>query len=83
MTEWISVKTTLPKEDQECWVCTKDKKVCWGIFEEKKIRYKWVESEFVHTPEPAFRLDDEYCKYFYLDEATHWMPYFTPEPPND
>ena len=83
MSEWITIKEKLPIDEQECWVCQKENQVIFGIFEENHRKYTLSRNEIITTIEieDAFRLDDEYCHYLYVSEITHWMPYYTPQPP--
>lgn len=73
MMEWIKCSTRMPDSGQECWTCSKDKKV-------QRCRYIGV--GFV-----VDKLDFE-SRAYTLEEfenatTTHWMPYYTPEPPKD
>lgn len=84
MSEWIKCSEQLPKEDDLCWINTSEG-VGEGTFEKNCNRYRLNEkkTDFIKTIEDGFRLDPEYIAYAYLDVVTHWMPYYTPEPPND
>lgn len=80
--KWVKCSDRLPEEDQFCWVCTKDKEVIDLYFNKTMDRYEWTPIRYVKTVEPGFR-DDGYNREWFLDEILYWMPYFTPQPPDD
>jgi hypothetical protein len=78
--EWISVKDRLPYEDEFCWIF--DGKydghyLYSGYFRPRYQRF--IDGSFKIAP--CWEIDVEYSNFKYLDEITHWMPYFTPDPP--
>jgi len=85
MCKWIKCSEKLPQDEFRCWIVVKESEVVDGVFEKSVIRHEWNDSKlnYITTQEPGFRLDDEYCFYAYLDTASYWMPYFTPDPPSD
>ena len=72
MTEWIKIVDRLPQELEYCWVCDNENDILDAVF-------------LSRCPEnnggPCFCLDRETGNYVIIEEVTHWMPYFTPEPP--
>jgi hypothetical protein len=70
MIEWIETDTKLPIYGQECWVYS----LADGVDTATFVEWKGI---------PRFILDEEYGFYATIQEITHWMPYFTPEPPKE
>jgi len=73
----------LPNEDQHCWVfgtfdkeCT-EKWVFEGIFSMRCLCYNGQKMMQL----PGWYLEEAETFYALLPTVTHWMPYYTPEPP--
>ena len=79
---WINVKDRLPEPNTYCWLYVKDLEnpdnsgVTDGVYDNKCLHY--ISNSFV----TAFRYQ-ECCNLDTINNVTHWMEYYTPEPPND
>lgn len=69
--KWIKCSEKLPEHEKRCWAFIKDGRVLDLVFDKKTWR-----------DEPGFRYEDSSGS-LPLDEISHWMPYFTPEPPKE
>ncbi len=65
--EWIKCSDKTPDKFQECW-----------IYYNNQV----LDSDWDHLGS-RFILNEEYCTYASIDKVSHWMPYFTPNPPKD
>lgn len=82
--QWINVKNQLPTQREYCWIFgyihnADDKFVFEGYFDNESIDF----SSFPLKKGPGWQYNAERSNYVMLDQITHWMPYFTPEPPKD
>jgi hypothetical protein len=83
--EWISVKDCLPRESQTCWV--------YGFLDDEgPSRYVFkatfsfyiVGRDGIERPYlPRWIYDEELGGMLELSQTSHWMPYYTPEPPEE
>lgn len=64
---WIKVENKRPANDQWCWIFIPPKLVIYGCYDEECGDWFYGAIE----------------SYWPSEEVTHWMPYFTPEPPKD
>lgn len=75
--EWIKITQKTPEEYQDCWVCI-EKNVIDGFWKEKAPFYD-EQGNLNH--ERGFVIDEETAYCLRASEVSHWMPYFTPQPP--
>jgi len=64
---WIKVTDKKPEHDQWCWIFIPPKLVIYGCYDQDCGDWFYGSIE----------------NYWPEEEVTHWMPYFTPEPPHD
>ena len=86
MSEWISVKERLPKPGEYCWL--------YGSCEDVEPPEKFVfegafdlESQDFRDGKlkigPGWIYDFDGSDYVMTDQVSHWMPYYTPKPPEE
>jgi len=81
--EWISVKDRLPEQDEYCWI--------YGFLHDVNVRFVFEgcfdtkSYDLRHYPckGPGWEYDTGRSNYVMLDQISHWMPYFIPEPPKE
>lgn len=74
--EWIKTSEQLPDKDATYWVYTPYYGVSAAYFQGETIKdYKLEESPSMFYWEVNEMLSHEF------KDVTHWMPYYTPEPP--
>lgn len=83
--KWISVKDRLPEQQQYCWIYGKiyddnsEPFVFDGFFDQKSHDYRGRKLSLG----PGWEYDRDRSNYVMLDQVTHWMPYYPPEPPKE
>lgn len=76
--DWISVRDELPPIGTLCWVCDADGDVYDSYFHDRCIDEKRLGTNYICGFSCASSWAD-----LIKDEIVYWMPYFTPEPPNE
>lgn len=88
MTRWIKTTERLPEEKEYCWLYGKSDEdlsetsvryVFEGRFDSRSYEIRGC--KFLSGP--GWELDGNRSDYVLTDRVSHWMPYYTPEPPND
>ena len=84
MSEWIKCSDKMPMHGVDCWiygsVCEPpEKEVFQGRFDLMSRDYRNRKL----TLGPGWEYDTHMSDYAMADQVSHWMPYSTPEPPND
>lgn len=79
--KWIKCSDRLPDEDQHCWVYDYEKDVFDAWYQNKLPFY--LTREINPYYKNGFVTDFETESYASLEEIEYWMPYFTPEPPEE
>jgi Protein of unknown function (DUF551) len=79
MSQWNKISDVLPKNYQDCWVFTVSKDILDGHFDEHTPIFSTIDVKYM----PGFTVYEETGCTLPLTEITHWMPYYTPEPPED
>jgi hypothetical protein len=75
--EWISVKDRLPTEERWCWVCGADNDVFHALFHFNCKEYKDGKIKIIS----GFAVENLEDFDNRLENISHWMPYYTPQPP--
>ncbi len=76
---WIGIKDQLPDDFEECWIFDLNKDMLAATFKVKLLDSR----SFPTSYRPGFHVEAEPTLYLFLEQITHWMPYFTPEPPKE
>lgn len=84
--EWILCSVDLPFHGDYCWIYgwvndeqKHDPFVFEGRFDLQSYDFRGAKL----IKGSGWEYDTEHFCYVMLDQITHWMPYFTPEPPKD
>lgn len=84
MSEWIKSSERLPEQREHCWIygfrgTSRDKFVFDGYFD--KASTDLIGGKLIQGP--GWEYDTEMSDYIMGDQISHWMPYFTPNPPEE
>ena len=76
---WIKIEEALPGERDYCWIYDREGDVYDGQFYSNCPDF--AANVFPLRRAPGFEIDSEMSVFIMVEEVSHWMPYFTPEPP--
>lgn len=79
--EWIKCSDRKPEEGQHCWTCDIEGEIEDGCFHIKCPDFSFDRNKSGFFEGFCFAKDTGY--YDNWKNYTHWMPYFSPEPPKD